>query len=945
MILAAVAAVIAPMLAVTVHDVLRRPELRRLGLRNLVRRPAEVALVAGGCALGTAIIAAGLVVSDTLDASIRDEARIELGPIDVVVRAERSAVADGAAGALAGTTGIDGVLRVRSSTVAVSAGGATVPDASVVEVDVDAARRFGGDVASTGLRDAGPTPRAGEVLLGAATAAELGVAAGDRIEVHVHRATAEAVVGRVLAPVGLAGRYDVVAGPGRLLPRGAATGGARPPSEEVLISATGGVFPGGAALAVAAGRAGGALARGAAAEVLTVKDDLLRAATDRSATAGQLFTSLGAFSLLAAVLLLVNLIAALAEERRPELGVLRALGLRRSGLARSFAVEGSVLAVAACATGALLGIGVGAAVVALTRSVLAGGDDDLRVAFHAELASLVTGAAIALVASLVTVWVASCRVARLEVVRAIRDLPAPEWDGRRRPPTAVPLVGVLTGIGAAVAGAAGGAPVGVVAGPALAALAAIPLLRRRLARRAAVAAGGSLAFAWAALAFTLVPAAGDNPDMGVFVVQGIVMVAAAVLVLAQADRGWGAVAGRAPAGPRGLALRLALTYPSSRPGRTAIQIAMLALVVFTMTLMAVFDGLYATRAGHFVERVRGRSHLYIDANPSSPLRPADLEVIDGVAGAVVALRAVARFETAFAPDPTPWPMTGIDEDVVHAAAPVLSALDPRFPTPAAAWRAVLQDPSLAVVPDFFLHDGGGPPPGRLRPGDDFTVLDLARGAPRRLTVAAVTDNDWIGNGVLVSRAALGAVAGAQATAGRAYVRVDPGADPVAVAAAIDHRLVDRGAVATTVDEAVGAAMAHQRGFFGLLEGYLGLGLLIGVAGLGVVMVRAVRERRRHLGTLRALGIRPRVLRRAFLLEAAFVAGHGVALGVVLGLWCGDQVLTRSDAFGNDPLPFAVPWPAVAVLLLGPTLAALAAAVVPARTAGRVAPADALRAPG
>ena len=33
--------------------------------------------------------------------------------------------------------------------------------------------------------------------------------------------------------------------------------------------------------------------------------------------------------------------------------------------------------------------------------------------------------------------------------------------------------------------------------------------------------------------------------------------------------------------------------------------------------------------------------------------------------------------------------------------------------------------------------------------------------------------------------------------------------------------------------------------------YLGFGLLIGIAGLGVVMVRAARERRHEIGTLRA----------------------------------------------------------------------------------------------
>lgn len=45
----------------------------------------------------------------------------------------------------------------------------------------------------------------------------------------------------------------------------------------------------------------------------------------------------------------------------------------------------------------------------------------------------------------------------------------------------------------------------------------------------------------------------------------------------------------------------------------------------------------------------------------------------------------------------------------------------------------------------------------------------------------------------------------------------------------------------------------------LFQGFLSLGLLIGVAGLSVVLIRAVRERRRAIGVLRALGTSAKVV--------------------------------------------------------------------------------------
>ena len=52
---------------------------------------------------------------------------------------------------------------------------------------------------------------------------------------------------------------------------------------------------------------------------------------------------------------------------------------------------------------------------------------------------------------------------------------------------------------------------------------------------------------------------------------------------------------------------------------------------------------------------------------------------------------------------------------------------------------------------------------------------------------------------------------------------------------------------------------------------MGLGLIVGVAALGVISARAVVERRQQIGVLRAIGFRRRMVQAAFLLESSFVA--------------------------------------------------------------------------
>src|SRR6516225_7240627 len=63
----------------------RKPVLRRLALRNAVRRPRESVLVVLGALLGTAIMTGSFVVGDTFNASIKRNAYEQLGPVDEIV--------------------------------------------------------------------------------------------------------------------------------------------------------------------------------------------------------------------------------------------------------------------------------------------------------------------------------------------------------------------------------------------------------------------------------------------------------------------------------------------------------------------------------------------------------------------------------------------------------------------------------------------------------------------------------------------------------------------------------------------------------------------------------------------------------------------------------------------------------------------------------------------
>jgi predicted permease len=115
-----------------------------------------------------------------------------------------------------------------------------------------------------------------------------------------------------------------------------------------------------------------------------------------------------------------------------------------------------------------------------------------------------------------------------------------------------------------------------------------------------------------------------------------------------------------------------------------------------------------------------------------------------------------------------------------------------------------------------------------------------------------------------------------------------------------------------------------------------LALLLAAVGLYGVMSYAIARRTGEIGLRVALGAQPRDVVRMVLLEALSVVAVGVAIGLPLGLAA--LRLLRSQLYGvgvADPVAMAV---ALAVL----TLTALAAVLVPASRAARVAPLVALR---
>jgi len=127
----------------------------------------------------------------------------------------------------------------------------------------------------------------------------------------------------------------------------------------------------------------------------------------------------------------------------------------------------------------------------------------------------------------------------------------------------------------------------------------------------------------------------------------------------------------------------------------------------------------------------------------------------------------------------------------------------------------------------------------------------------------------------------------------------------------------------------------------LLEGFMALGLVVGIAALGVVATRSVVERRQQIGMLRAIGFKRRMVQAGFLLESSLITLIGTALGVALGLPLAAQLIAHF-AKTSPGLEVVIPWLQIVGIVALAYLASLLTTYLPAWQASRIYPAESLR---
>ena len=121
-------------------------------------------------------------------------------------------------------------------------------------------------------------------------------------------------------------------------------------------------------------------------------------------------------------------------------------------------------------------------------------------------------------------------------------------------------------------------------------------------------------------------------------------------------------------------------------------------------------------------------------------------------------------------------------------------------------------------------------------------------------IGVLADEDNLAPAELIgSEATLAKLRSVPVTGDELFVKTIEGANPQDVAAKIEGTFVASGLNASVIADEYAQRQRLTGGALQLLQGFMALGLLVGIAALGVISVRSVIERRQQIGMLRALG--------------------------------------------------------------------------------------------
>ena len=744
---------------------------------------------------------------------------------------------------------------------------------------------------------------------------------------------------------------------------------------------------------------------------LKIKQIYVEGSEEGSQGLQNLFLVFGAFSIIAGMMLIVNIFVMLAEERKSEMGMARAVGMSQKHLRYMFLFEGTFYSFLSSVVGTVGGLVIAFGIILAFGSIF-GGFNSLQF-FTYSLDSMVLSFSGGMLITLSTIMYSSRKVSRINIIRAIRNIKEPRYSRYQKTDIhekmsdfEIQMTQIKDGIYAnteiiimavcAFLVFASFIDIGILYNQAWAGygglagfIYGVGLLLRRymLDERAFTISGGTVLALWSYPydIYDQLFGIRMEGDIEMFLLSGLFMVSSALMVimynsnfiLAGLLKIFGRFKSLAPV------FKTAVSYPMDNRFRTGMTLAMFSLIIFTITVLAMLMGLINGNIDTITEENSGGYDMIAFNDPDRPIHDIEFEIDQNGNLSLSDYSAIVPLYTAYTSmdvvsaskdtmnmekdrdellakpfsnyqeNGTWYNLMGCSEEFFDQSDFQLSDWDEdEYEDYEDVWKAVSENSSLVIMDQSAQarqQDEGGPPGDEsftMNVGDWLVVrTNLTGGHERVFKIVGFTKSflnqlrgAYIRSDVVTEKDGF--------DTNSSYItllKFKEGTSESSqddLAKDLEREFLPNGMQTFIIKKELKNFLEIFTNFFYLLEAFLGLGLIVGIAGLGIITIRSVAERRQQIGMLRAIGFKRSMIWKSFLIESSYIAILGILIGVALGIILGLRFwLDAESGFEGD---FVIPWNTIIPISLIAYVFTFICTIGPSRGAAKINPAEALR---
>jgi ABC-type antimicrobial peptide transport system permease subunit len=610
----------------------------------------------------------------------------------------------------------------------------------------------------------------------------------------------------------------------------------------------------------------------------TVREQALKAA-EQSQDFGQLFLGFSIFLVVAALLLMALLFGFGLEQRAPEIGALLALGFLPKQVRRLLLMEGVALAFVGSVLGALAGLGYARAMLWALTTIWRKAVGSSQLTFHATPLSLFIGLFAGTMVAVFTIWLTLRRQARQPAIELLSGHALQDDVGTARSVWSARVFRrfLSSGFGVDRVGRQQKRESGGI---------------RAHSKRFARFDSGlwiallSLASALAIIATAL--AKGERSNAEVFFSAGALLLVAGLGLAAT----WLRALGKRSTSDRLTLSSFGVRGCARRRKRSVAVAALLASGCFVIAAISVFR-LDANRDAW--RRTSGTGGFALFGDSTMPivqdlnaktgqeffgLNPQDLAGVQVVPFRVHEGDEASCLNLNRAQRPR---LLGVKPDQLSGRFTFTGA-EKGFDR-AKGWdllrdsQSKIQNPKPKIDEVPAIGDANSIEWAMGKKlGDTIDYTD-EYGRPFKVRLVGAVANSILQGNLIVDEAEF--LKRFPSQSGHRMFLIDAPSNQIAqVSSTLSRALQDMGLELTPAIDKLNAFNAVQNTYLGTFQILGGLGLLLGSAGLGIIVLRDVLERRGELGLLLAVGFRRRALEKLVLAEHGALLVTGIAIGII-----------------------------------------------------------------